>query len=129
MQYRIAGHKSHSIGTLILADKIIDTSSEQCWYPAHSIKHTIQTAELHSVDQPETNYKNAVLYDMEASGFYSIASKCTTRELAQCFKVVSDNTESPINKLIIKKSGGLIENALPEIISSILKNCECTARQ
>ena len=44
-----------------------------------------------AVDRPELDYPCCSAYDMEASGFYAVASRCSTGELVQCLKVVSDN--------------------------------------
>lgn len=115
----IAGHQHQDIGTLMLADKIIDAASQQSWYPPQWLKHHIKTGTLTTVDQPELSYNSDTLYDMEASGFYQTASRCSNRELVQCFKVVSDNATNPANKSIFKKAGALIESATPEISEHI----------
>lgn len=115
----IAGHRHFSLGTVALAHKIIDVATNQVWHPRQSQEHTIATADLHTVDQTEFNYKDNALYDMEAAGFYSIASKCTTRELAQCCKIISDNTDLPANNSTAKRATRLIAQALPIITEYI----------
>jgi len=46
------------------------------------------------VDQPGDYPEGDTLVDMEASGFYPVASRFSTRELVQCVKIVSDNAKN-----------------------------------
>jgi hypothetical protein len=58
---------------------------------------------------------------MEASGFYRQISKATSRELAQCIKVISDNHHTPAGKNIAKIAEKLIGNATAIIAGHIHK--------
>ena len=87
----IAGHQQLSIGRLLLAGRIEERATGRRWYPPYTLALPMQRSELITVDQPELDYPCCSAYDMEASGFYAVASRCSTRELVQCLKVVSDN--------------------------------------
>jgi hypothetical protein len=54
---------------------------------------------------------------MEASGFFATASRFSSLELIQSFKVISDNRLSPITSLNGKILAKLIENQLATIHS------------
>jgi hypothetical protein len=93
----IAGHRDHPLGTLLLAHKITDPAARRHWYPPQVMPAGLTSCELLCVDAPEAGYNSAALYDMEAAGFYAAACRCATAELAQCLKIVSDNSHSPAN--------------------------------
>ena len=87
----IAGHRQLSIGNLLLASRIVEPATGRSWYPPYTLDSTVQRSELVTVDQPERDFPRCSAYDMEASGFYAMASRCSTSELVQSLKVVSDN--------------------------------------
>jgi len=87
----IAGHQQLSIGRLLLAGRIEERATGRRWYPPYTLASPVQRSELITVDRPELDYPCCSAYDMEASGFYAVASRCSTGELVQCLKVVSDN--------------------------------------
>lgn len=93
----IAGHRDHPLGALWLAHKITDVAANRNWYPPQILSSTLTGCELLCVDAPEAGYNRDALYDMEAAGFYAAACRCSTAELVQCLKVVSDNAQSPAN--------------------------------
>jgi len=102
----IAGHKSHSLGTLYLAHKITNQQSQQNWYPAFTFKTGIATASLASFDVPVTEYADELLHDMEAAGFYQATCRFNSAEFIHCLKIVSDNAEhstQKINKQMVSK--------------------------
>lgn len=98
----IAGHRDHPLGTLLLAHKITDAYANRHWYPPQVLSSQIMPAKLTScelicVDAPEAGYTGTALYDMETAGFYAAACRCSTAELVQCLKIVSDNAQAPAN--------------------------------
>lgn len=88
----IAGHQQADIGAGLLAHKIVDAHSGATHYPPQLLSGFTSTTVI-TVDAVETNYPELAAYDMEASGFYASASRFSTTELVQVFKVVSDNAQ------------------------------------
>lgn len=98
MNVGVGGHPKRDLGEGILAHKIVDQASGETWYPPLAIEAPCVTDSILTVNRPETEYQESVVYDMEASGFYPAATQFSTAELVQCFKVISDNrTSSPKN--------------------------------
>ncbi len=91
----IAGHRTIPVGSLFAAHKIVDVDTGKKYYPQLVSSLACLTLVIHTVSKPERDYTNNGLYDMEASGFYEIASRFSTAEFIQSFKVVSDNLQSP----------------------------------
>ncbi len=95
INFGIAGHRSQSIGELVIAHKILEKASGHAFYPlVYPVGLT--STELVTVDVPETGYANESAFDMEASGFAAVASKFTSLEFIQSVKVISDNAKSGI---------------------------------
>ncbi len=104
----IAGHQHAAIGTGLLAHKIIDAANGDSFYPPQLLQG-LQTATVITVAVPEKNYPQDAAYDMEAAGFYACASRIVTTELAQVFKIVSDNPRHTLTSFDIAQVQGLIE--------------------
>ena len=99
----IAGHKTQDTGYLYKAIKIIDGDTGKTYYPPLITKTTIDSNVLYTVSKPVSQYKADQLYDMEGSAFYETAIRFSSSELIQCFKIVSDNEHSSIDKINAKK--------------------------
>lgn len=95
----IAGHPSWEIGTGCLAHQVIDQGTKRRYYPSFVTKFPCPTAPLLTVERPEIDYAQETLYDMEAAGFYPIASRFSITELIHCYKIVSDNKHSSAKEL------------------------------
>ncbi|MCK5189325.1 MAG: hypothetical protein KAR12_04660 [Methylococcales bacterium] len=95
----IAGHKVQEIGILCIAMKIIDGDTGRRFYPPLFGSHWPKTSELKTTSQPCVKYDSDCLYEMEASAFYEMAVRFSTSELIHCFKVISDNENSSIEKI------------------------------
>lgn len=108
----IAGHRTLAIGTPVLAHRIEDGGSGRCWYPQLMFEPPCPTLNLRTLDRPSTDYDENVM-DMEAAGFYSMASRCGTAELIHVIKIISDNAVHPAGKPEARFFTGLIENRLP----------------
>lgn len=127
----IAGHISTEIGTAICASRILDSATKQNWYPT-LINNTMQKSTVQTMDKPTPDYANDNALDMEASGFYQTAIRMSTTELTQCFKAISDNSDSPISNLTSETTKSLIGDNLPtftqqiEILQSLSYCCEVT---
>ncbi len=87
----IAGHRSLSIGTGILANKIFDNATKRCHYPVFLNPPLAPTFSLCSVDCPETVFAEEHVYEMEAAAFAPSAMRFSSAELVHCYKVISDN--------------------------------------
>ncbi len=119
----IAGHPSIEIGTAILANKVIDESSHQNWYPQIVFDTDIIKAPLTTVDEPTANYPSGSAVDMEASGFLSSASRISTTELIHCLKIISDNKSCSFKSLNKQKIKAMIQDNI-HCVTDILSKLE-----
>lgn len=108
----VAGHRTHPIGSTHLVHKVVDQTTGQRWYPQRTFAAPCSTAGLVTVERPETEYRAAALYDMEAAGFCAACARYSTFELVQLVKVVSDNADNPITSFEPRRAGNLIGDAL-----------------
>ena len=115
----IAGHATHSIGSGLLVNRISDHANNKSWYPPQIHDLDITSGSLQTVDVPENDYTVDRLYDMEAAGFYPAASRFSTGELVQCFKVVSDNRQQASTTITAKLCEQLIGGQLKAIDSLV----------
>lgn len=97
----IAGHRDAALGRAWIANKITDQSSGANAYPPQLVDG-FSVGSVITVDTPETAYPVNAAYEMEASAFYAQATKYSTAELVQVFKIISDNSENPISELDLK---------------------------
>lgn len=108
----IAGHRDYPIGSLYVANKIIDMDSHRSHYPPLIGKALCPSCAIKTSSHPQLNYDHAELCDMEASAFYETAIRFSTGELIHCLKVISDNQASPANMIQAKQVSVLIANHL-----------------
>lgn len=92
-----AGHQSMEIGKIVLAHRIEDATNKKVWFPQLVFTPPCTTHNLKTLDNPSTEYEED-LFDMEAAGFYTIASQFATSELIQSLKIISDNNQHPAGK-------------------------------
>jgi len=95
----VAGHQIAALGSLFVAHKIIDSDSDKRFYPSLANQAGCETKALQTESKPQTNYQDDTLHDMEASAFYEIASRFSSSEFIQCFKVISDNQDTSIEDI------------------------------
>ncbi|MGZ5056534.1 MAG: hypothetical protein ACXWAT_16540 [Methylobacter sp.] len=95
----IAGHRRHELGSLYLADKIVDAETGKKFYPQLPFSLSCQTCSVSTQTRPDSNYTENFLYDMEASAFYEMAVKFSSSELIHCLKIVSDNLQSSLENI------------------------------
>jgi hypothetical protein len=113
----IAGHRDTPVGNAVLAHKIVEATSERCWYPPLVIEPPCTTAEVLTVDVPERYYSRDAVYEMEAAAFYPIACRFSTAELVQVVKIVSDNLDNPTTRLTPARVEALVEQRLDIIVA------------
>lgn len=94
----IAGHQSAELGEGLLANKITDGSTGLSYYPS-MLFSGFASSEVITVDEPELDYPKNAAYEMEATGFYSTATRIVTSELVQVFKIVSDNSANHVHNM------------------------------
>ena len=111
----IAGHAHHAVGSGYIAHRITDSTTGTNWYPPHIHELSTPTETLYTVDRPEDDYPTAALYEMEASGFFPVASRFSSSELVQCFKVISDNRTQATTMVTAKLCAQLISGRLADI--------------
>jgi hypothetical protein len=110
----VAGHRNVDVGELIVANKIVDQSTAHSWYPPQLVSNVVNST-LITVDKPEESYPERAAYDMEAAGFFPSATRCSSGELVQSIKVISDNPHQSIASLNARSIEQLITKNLSEI--------------
>lgn len=111
----IAGHKELEPGHALLASKITDTATGRNWYPPLVFAPAVEQAPVVTVDRPESEFTTNALYEMEASGFYEVATRFSTSELVQVLKIVSDNRLTTTKHITEKYVKSLITDRLGDI--------------
>lgn len=118
----IVGHRTHTIGTPLLANKIsMVKDSAPTFYPTFAFRPSCQTVEVLTVKNTENKYDHHAAFDMEAHGFFAAAATHTTSELIHCFKVVSDNTRTPPSTITSLRVTVLIASQLQNILTTLLQ--------
>jgi len=112
----IAGHRDAPLGSAWLGNKLTDFSAQSSAYPPQLLEG-IRVGAVVTVDTPENAYPLDAAYDMEASAFYSEATKYSPAELVQTFKVISDNLANPISEIDLKSVPGLIAEQQTQLVS------------
>jgi len=119
----IAGHSKAPLGSAWLGNKITCQVSGVSAYPPQLIAG-IDSVAVITVDEPERTYPEDAAYEMEAFSFFEQATKYSTAELVQVFKIISDNLENPIEKLDFKNIPIWIRLLQEQIILLISKMSE-----
>lgn len=117
----IAGHAHWLLGQGVLASKITDASEARDWCPSLLFEPLCRTGHVITVENVENSYPNDAVYDMEASGFYRAASLFASAELVHCYKIISDNRSSPVERISGRTVAELIERNIAEIDSIVGK--------
>lgn len=125
----IAGHQNLACGSCFVAHRISDSSSGSDWYPQLTFNPHCATSRLRTVEEPSTDYPENSGLDMEASGFYPIATRYIAGELTQVVKVVSDTPDNNLEELNKHKVTQLIANAMPDILGVVDKLCQLSTLQ
>jgi len=115
----IAGQQTQPVGSLFAAHKITDVDSGKNYYPQLQSPLPCATLAINTVSKPNRLYTGDGLYEMEASGFYEIASRFSCAELIQAFKVVSDNQDCSLDTLHEKLVSELILTQVLAIVAGL----------
>ena len=99
INFGIAGHSTLKLGTPIIANKIVDNASLNAWYPQILFDNNIRADTIITLDKPSSIYPEHGAIDMEASGFYEMASKIGSIELCHSIKIISDNDTLSYKKI------------------------------
>ncbi len=108
------------IGQSVLAHQVRDHASGARWYPHLPDNNTFRSLpsqNITTIDAPDTHYRQGELFDMEAAGIFTAASRHLSTSQIHCIKVVSDNPEHGIETINKRTVIALIENAMPDINS------------
>lgn len=125
----VGGHRDLALGETRLANKVAEAASGRTWFPPRAFRSPCRSVPVLTVDEPETGYRTDDIYDMEAAGFFSAATRYSTAELVQSLKVVSDNAEAPLGddlrqrgrqmarqaRSLIEASGPVVERVIEEL--------------
>lgn len=106
-------------GEIFWAKKIIDASDNKTYYPIPLSALSLQGVEVCTVNTPETGYTEPMLYEMEASHFFQLATRCTLGELVQVIKIVSDSKAHAVENVTAKYVDDLTRQNLAAIDQTI----------
>ena len=109
-----AGSESDAIGSAWSINKITDMESGHCYYPVPLINSQLPTKHCQTHNLVDNQYQSQALSDMEASAFFSTATRFSSAELVHSIKVVSDNSETPCSRNKNEMSQ-LIQQNIPAI--------------
>ena len=112
----IAGHQKFEVGNCLRVVGCMDAISERRFHPPLVAKWRGQNTELISYNAPTDDYPQNLAVDMEASAFFATAAKFCSLELVQSLKVVSDNPESPAERLNASMISQLIQPHVSRIL-------------
>jgi len=104
---------------ILAAHHICDHASGAQWFPHlpdNKVFKTIKTASVTTIDKPNTEYRDGLLFDMEAAGIFSAASRQLSTSQIHSIKVVSDNAECSINNITRNIVLELITRSLPTLV-------------
>jgi len=90
----IAGSASDSVGGLFWINKITDQSDHH-YFPVPTFKSSLEPRCCLTLNEPGNDYHADYLIDMEASAFFTTATRFSSAELVHCLKVISDNQDQP----------------------------------
>ncbi|MCP4490812.1 MAG: hypothetical protein GY820_26385 [Gammaproteobacteria bacterium] len=90
----IAGTAQDEVGSIFWVDKILSHNAAT-YCPVPLLKSNIASRSCFTLGEPSTDYKPGLLYDMEASAFFTTATQVSTTELVHCLKIISDNKNHP----------------------------------
>jgi len=110
-----AGHALRPVGEGVLAHKVCDAATGECWYPGLVFAAPAARETLLTVARPEREYRHAAAYEMEAAGFCRAAARFAPWELIHCYKVISDNRHQPVHEVNADRVRAWMADNLPAI--------------
>ena len=115
----IAGHAGLPLGQAVIIKKVTDTASGQTWFPSRVFDTTLPARDLLTLEQPRSDYRKE-LFDMECAGFFQAVTGFATLELVQAVKIISDNTDQPMEGVAPKLISRLMRQNLP-VVEDIIR--------
>lgn len=117
----IAGQAHYPIGSLWLADKIIDDTTSRQFFPSLTFLPEQVSCGLKTWVEPTADYQTDLMFDMEASAFYEMAIRFTAAELIVCLKIISDNFDEAIASISEQKVQDWVSNQIQPIDHLVIK--------
>lgn len=115
----LCGHGNAKLGHALQIAKCQNPQSGKSCYPPQLFSALFPKAILHTVDQPTSDYKTDLAYDMEGMAYFETAIRFAPPELVQSVKIVSDNPQNPLSQFEKKQTSSLISPHIPKILSLI----------
>ncbi len=89
-----AGSASDPVGSLFWINKI--TEQPDLYYaPVPTFNTDLESRSCMTLNEPGSDYHSDHLFDMEASAFFTTATRFSSTKLVHCLKVISDNRNQP----------------------------------
>jgi nucleoside phosphorylase len=114
----IAGHATRELGQAILADRVCNDQGADISIATPAVP-AFARATVVTVAQPTADYPDDRIYDMEAFGFISVASRLLPPGAGQCLKIISDNRDNPMRSISAKLVSGLISDQIDTLVELI----------
>lgn len=125
----IAGHARHAPGQAFLASAVYEPDAVHSHFPQFVCAPPLPLLPLQSCLRPCVDHSvdDDRLKDMEAGGFYAMASRLAPAECVHCLKIVSDNAEQGPETLSAQRISDWVRGQLPAIHRCIafIRDC-CT---
>lgn len=115
----IAGHRHREVGEALVAYEIRDRANGVRCYPPQLYDLPAPGGTVITVDRVERDMGEDAAYEMEASGYASIARRFASAELVQAVKIVSDGPSTNLETLTAKGVENLITGRL-EVIEAMI---------
>lgn len=90
----IAGHKTFALGTAVLINRASSANDHNPLLVSCDFSHDFVTAPLISLSQPQTDYDEIAVFDLEAHTFFLTTHQFSTVNRCQSIKIISDNSET-----------------------------------
>ena len=107
------------IGSVHLAHQVVDAATGVQWFPHLPPQRTVDrlpTVRVMTVDQPESQYFDGTVFDMEAAGVFVAASAYLSSDAMHSVKVVSDNASQPLHAFEPAQATELMKVSLPVVM-------------
>jgi len=127
VNFGIAGSGFNDYGKAYLGNRIASSAGDGIWYPPAVWPKSVDMKRrvVVTVDAPTQAYpQDGSLVDMDASGFYAVASRMSTSEFCQVLKVVSDDPEHSIESIDKPTVIRLCHDALDQATTWLDAFCE-----
>lgn len=111
----IGGHADLPLGTLRLADQVVDLRGGVSFPMRLAGLPELQVAKITSYFQVEPRYPEGTVCDMESAGFVAACRRLTGPEGIAVLKVVSDNADHPVEDITPQLASDLLREHATEI--------------